>query len=321
MDQTPLPFEFLDGRTYDFKGRKTVWVKSARSGWEKRQATLMVYISADGIARCKPLIIFHGSEGKKTKPIRDEMLKYDQGVKVVWNKEAWANEKVMIQWLRDQWAYATDKPSLTVDRKRHRLLTLDVFTGQKTDEVKKVFKELNCTTSFIPPGCTGFVQPLDVAINKPLKNRIKELSEIHYDNYMEEWENHKYTVGERRILVTHWVGQAWREFHKDKKSKELIVKTFEKLGLSLAVDGSQDEKLHVKDMPDIQVGDWTRQEEVLLDVITTVNDDGDDVVPPADVVDNDPAYCMDYENEEEVHDSELDAEGEGDEDYWIKPIQ
>ena len=36
MDQTPLPFEFLRGRTYEFKGKKTVWVRPLRSSWIKR---------------------------------------------------------------------------------------------------------------------------------------------------------------------------------------------------------------------------------------------------------------------------------------------
>lgn len=31
MDQTPLPFEFLRGRTYEFKGKKTVWIRALRS--------------------------------------------------------------------------------------------------------------------------------------------------------------------------------------------------------------------------------------------------------------------------------------------------
>jgi hypothetical protein len=35
MDQTPIAFEFLSGRTYDYKGAKTVWIKEARSGWDR----------------------------------------------------------------------------------------------------------------------------------------------------------------------------------------------------------------------------------------------------------------------------------------------
>jgi hypothetical protein len=40
IDQTPLAFEFNDGKTYCGKGKNTVWVKEMRSGWNKRQATL-----------------------------------------------------------------------------------------------------------------------------------------------------------------------------------------------------------------------------------------------------------------------------------------
>jgi hypothetical protein len=39
MDQIPLPWEYLEGRTYEFKGKKTVWVRNKRSGWDKHQAT------------------------------------------------------------------------------------------------------------------------------------------------------------------------------------------------------------------------------------------------------------------------------------------
>ena len=47
-------------------------------------------------------------------------------------------------------------------------------------------------------------------------------------------------------MVTHWVGQAWREL--DAEQSHLIVKAFRKAGLSLAVDGFEDAELHVKDI-------------------------------------------------------------------------
>ena len=61
MDQTPLPFEYLTGRTYSHKGDKTIWAKSEKAGWDKRQATLVLTAFADGIGRVKPLIIFRAS--------------------------------------------------------------------------------------------------------------------------------------------------------------------------------------------------------------------------------------------------------------------
>jgi hypothetical protein len=63
MDQTPFPFKFLRGRTYHFKGSKTIWEKALKASWTKRQATLQLTISGDGKDRCRPLLIFRG-EGK-----------------------------------------------------------------------------------------------------------------------------------------------------------------------------------------------------------------------------------------------------------------
>jgi hypothetical protein len=62
MDQTPITFEFLLGKTCDFKGAKTVWIKEARSGWDRRQATLQLCVFADGKLRSRPLLIFHRAE-------------------------------------------------------------------------------------------------------------------------------------------------------------------------------------------------------------------------------------------------------------------
>ena len=54
MDQTPLACEFLNSKTYNCKGSKTVWLKKARSGWSMRQCTLQVCVYADGVQRCDP---------------------------------------------------------------------------------------------------------------------------------------------------------------------------------------------------------------------------------------------------------------------------
>jgi len=77
MDQTPLPWEYLEGKTYKIKGNKTIWVKSQKSGWEKWQATMEFTIFADGVARIIPLLIFRGIEASKTTVRRRKALWYD----------------------------------------------------------------------------------------------------------------------------------------------------------------------------------------------------------------------------------------------------
>ena len=252
MDQTPIAYEFLDGTTYDFKGAQTVWVKTHRSGWDKRQATLQLLVSADGVNRCKPLLLFQG-KGVLSTRLKKEISQYDPGVVVQWNPKAYANTETTLRWLKQQYKYATIGFSTG---NPERLLCLDVFRGQMTEEVRQAFRDLNVTTAFIPGGCTGYLQVLDIAINKPLKDRIKELANQHYDTHFQKWDKGGYTVGERRVMLTHWVGQAWREFHRDPAMVCTIKRTFRQVGLALPVDGSEDENIKIKDIPDVEVGDW-----------------------------------------------------------------
>jgi hypothetical protein len=95
LDETPLPFEFLNGYTYDFKGVRTVAGKSDRSGWDKRQATVVLYIMADGSTPFKPVITFHG---KETVAKRGH---YDDRVEVHFNETAYNNEGLFHHWLRN----------------------------------------------------------------------------------------------------------------------------------------------------------------------------------------------------------------------------
>jgi hypothetical protein len=53
-------------------------------------------------------------------------------------------------------------------------LALDAFKAHLTLAVRAELKKQKTTMSAIPGGCTGFVQLLDVSINKPLKALIKE---------------------------------------------------------------------------------------------------------------------------------------------------
>lgn len=55
-------------------------------------------------------------------------------------------------------------------------------------------------------------------------------------------------------MFTKWVGQAWEDLHKEQG--HVIIQTFRKLGLSFAVDGSEDHEISVKDIKNLQVGDW-----------------------------------------------------------------
>ena len=47
----------------------------------------------------------------------------------------------------------------------------------------------------------------------------------------------------RRVLFTKWVGYAWEEFST---KQEMVRRRFRKAGISLPIDGSKDELIHIE---------------------------------------------------------------------------
>ena len=96
MDQSPLAFEFLRGRTYTKRGSRTVRLKAGKSGHDRRQCTLQIMVFADGVLRCKPLLMFKGKPGAGDSRRKNERKKYHPGVMVIFNEKAWANTSNLI---------------------------------------------------------------------------------------------------------------------------------------------------------------------------------------------------------------------------------
>jgi hypothetical protein len=71
-------------------------------------------------------------------------------------------------------------------KKEPCLLCLDTFWAHLTLTVSSVLKRQGVTLSVIPGGYTGYVQPLDVSLNKPLKDLIKEEQDKHFDKNIKE---------------------------------------------------------------------------------------------------------------------------------------
>jgi hypothetical protein len=116
---------------------------------------------------------------------------------------------------------------------------------------------MNYTTSYILRGCTGFVQVLNISLNKPLKALVAQAVANYTDKYHKRHTAGDSTVGDWRVLLTKWVVQAWKELHK--KHKDTIIETFQRIGLSLNPNGFEDYKIKIKGLDNIKVGDFRRQ--------------------------------------------------------------
>ena len=163
MDQTPIPYEYLEGRTYNKTGEKTTWLQGSQSGWDKRQGTIQLTAFADGEPYVKLLIFFRGMGIGGEVPT--EMGSYDPRVVVKFNPKAYANSENMVEWLEEQ--------VVPVLENQPTLLAVDHFAAHMTDMVLDTMQANDITVSMIPGGCTGLVQLLDVSINRPFKDILK----------------------------------------------------------------------------------------------------------------------------------------------------
>ncbi len=221
MDQSPLHSNTLKDAHTQSGGTELSESSEGKSGHDKRQCTLQIAVFADGVLRCKPLLIFKGKPGKGDSRRKAEYKKYHPGVVVIFNKKAWANTSNLLDWLRistplplhipseitnlDSWLLILSHHTKIRGRSRRRGQNLRraklcrLAEEKLQQELRDTFANLKVTLSLIPSGCTGYVQVLDVLVNKLIKGYIEEYEDLWIEEHFEIWQSSKWLVGDRRI--------------------------------------------------------------------------------------------------------------------------
>ena len=111
--------------------------------------------------------------------------RFQNGIVVHVHPKAWMDEAGMKIWLNKVWKNHPGGLS-----KKKSILVLDSFSAHLTDAIKVQLKQENTDMAVIPGGLTSMVQPLDVCLNKPFKDRLRE----KWNNWMNN-ETKSYTAG------------------------------------------------------------------------------------------------------------------------------
>ena len=98
--------------------------------------------------------------------------------------------------------------------------------------------------------------PVDAGYAELLKVEVRQ---AHYqwldlDENADKWyrEENRFTASERQILITQWVGEAYKALLEAKYAK-FRQKTFERTGCLLTADGSRDHLVQPESLPDYRV--------------------------------------------------------------------
>ena len=99
-----------------------------------------------------------------------ELPSYPEGAVYKCRDKAWFTEVIMLEWVHNILApyVATPPPGIVP------LLYLDSFRVHMMGSVINAIQVLGVEVEFIPPGCTGLVQPVNVGYNKAFKAKVKD---------------------------------------------------------------------------------------------------------------------------------------------------
>ena len=222
MDETPVWFNMPSARTVNTRGEKSVSITT--TGHEKSLFTVVLSCLADG-TKLKPMIIFK----RKTKPKE----KFPPGVVVHHHPKGWMDTDGMKLWIQKVWS---SRPGGLL--RQRSLLVWDAFRVHLADPVKRALRQTNTDVAVIPGGLTSVLQPLDVCLNKPFKDRVRE----RWTTWIVEGEKSLTPAGNVRAAslttVASWVLEAWRDL-----PEEMVARSFKKCGISNSTDGTEDDML------------------------------------------------------------------------------
>ena len=132
-------------------------------------------------------------------------------------------------------------------------MLVDNLDGQVWDGFVSAMKsKCNTDVRALLKNATKFGQPVDlhwgVRIKKSVKADFRDLLEKQHEKFEKFGRVDKITVSQLRVMITKFVAKAWINVSGDRTA---MRRTFEKPGLSLAIDGSQDHKMKFDDVDKI----------------------------------------------------------------------
>lgn len=137
-------------------------------------------------------------------------------------------EDTMIRWVKE-----VLKP---YTQRRPCLLVIDSFSAHITSKVRAELNKINAYPAVIPGGCTSKAQPLDVAVNKPFKDRIRKSWTMFMQEQQEASESTMNFKGPSHQDMLNWMANAQTEVQQT----GVIPKSFKVTGISTALSGSED---------------------------------------------------------------------------------
>ena len=144
---------------------------------DKRQITLVLAAAMSGkLLPCQ--VVYQG----KTKAFLPSVA-FPGDWDVTFSPNHWCNELTMEHYIQNIITpYVEDtRKKLKLDV-NHRALCIYNFKAQCTDRILQLLENNKIDTVFVPPNCTGELQPLDLSVNKSVKDFLRSKFQEWYSS-------------------------------------------------------------------------------------------------------------------------------------------
>ena len=166
-DQTGLSIVPTSDWTMEKRGAKVVPIANTD---DKRQLTAVLAVTASG-EYLNPQLLYKGKT-EKCHPT----VAFPEGWDIWHSENRWANEDTTKRYIRRIIVpFVSQRRKDLKLKSTHPAITIfDGFSGQTTDDVVALLRQHNIIPVQLPPNCTDKLQPVDLSINKPMKDHMKQ---------------------------------------------------------------------------------------------------------------------------------------------------
>ena len=143
---------------------------------DKRQITAVLAATLTG-EYLPPQVIYTG----KTLRCHPKVT-FPQGWDVWHSDNHWSNEETM-KWYIEKIVVpfiSRKREALKLDKTHPALAVFDCFRGQTTPGIITLLESHNIVVVQVPANCTDKLQPLDVSLNKPMRDEMKTRFQVWY---------------------------------------------------------------------------------------------------------------------------------------------
>jgi transposase len=208
MDETGVEFGPGSKHTWEPKGSDFVYARTVDG--PKARVTACLTIAASG-KKLKLFTIFKGAPKKTTRgatqpPVYVEVSKFPKSGVFTTQKGAWIDKVTMKEWVhRILWPYAKKCP-----RGKTPLLLLDNASAHVSDEALDFIDSKGIEVVEIPPGCTGYCQPVDIGCAGEFKKKFHERLDGWFDKELDKTDLPVLTC---RIIADCLLG-GWQDYEE-----------------------------------------------------------------------------------------------------------